>query len=195
MAAAGTPYSPRVAELTALSKAVSRALRHEPWAYGLDLDAEGWTPLAAVRDGLRAASPRWRALEVADLEEMVHRSTTQRYEIVGPDIRAFYGHSVPDRIARTRAAPPRVLRHGTTARAAEVILTEGLRPMRRQYVHLSVDVETARRVGGRTGADTVVLEIAAAAADAAGVAFYPGNQAVWLADAVPAQFISRTGNP
>lgn len=32
-------------DLTALSKAVSNALRHEPWVYELTLDDGGWVPV------------------------------------------------------------------------------------------------------------------------------------------------------
>ena len=57
--------------------------------------------------------------------------------------------------------------------------------MRRQYVHLSLDVETAAEVGRRKARQPVILEIAAARAHAAGVRFYAGNDKVWLADFVP----------
>jgi hypothetical protein len=38
----------RVAELGDLSRAVSHALRHEPWLYELELDAEGWASVKSV---------------------------------------------------------------------------------------------------------------------------------------------------
>ena len=63
-------------------------------------------------------------------------------------------------------------------------------PMGRQYVHLSVEVETARAVGQRKAAQPVILAVAAQAASRSGVALYAGNAMVWLADRVPAQFIS-----
>ena len=39
-----------VKDLTQISRVVSHALRHEPWLYELELDAEGWTEVAAKRD-------------------------------------------------------------------------------------------------------------------------------------------------
>ena len=61
--------------------------------------------------------------------------------------------------------------------------------MGRQYVHLSVDQETAGQVGRRKARGPVILEVLAAEAHAAGVTFYQGNDQVWLADAVPARFV------
>ncbi|WP_196776849.1 RNA 2'-phosphotransferase [Haloechinothrix halophila] len=37
-----------------LSKVVSYALRHAPWLYELELDAEGWAPVDQLLDALRA---------------------------------------------------------------------------------------------------------------------------------------------
>ena len=70
-----------------------------------------------------------------------------------------------------------------------MISDEGLRPMRRQYVHLSVDVATARAVGLRKSAIPVVLVVHAAKAADSDVAFYEGNDLVWLAENVPPGFI------
>jgi RNA:NAD 2'-phosphotransferase (TPT1/KptA family) len=46
-------HAPGVASSVRLSKAMSHALRHDPAAYGLTLDAGGWTPVAALVEGLR----------------------------------------------------------------------------------------------------------------------------------------------
>jgi len=104
-------------------------------------------------------------------------------------MRALYGHSTPQRLRKVPATPPTVLYHGTAPATSAVILIEGLKPMGRQYVHLSVDLETAYKVGRRKAREPVILEVAAAAAHASGVVFYEGNEQVWLADGVPALFI------
>ena len=51
-----------------LSKTLSHALRHEPWFYELELDDEGWTPLAAVLGVLREQREEWRDLSRIDVE-------------------------------------------------------------------------------------------------------------------------------
>lgn len=173
----------------ALSRAVSHALRHEPWLYELELDAQGWTSLEAMVEALRREQGL-EALTVADVESMVVGAPKPRHELVDGRIRASYGHSLPDRISATPGVPPGRLFHGTSPAAAEVIRSEGLLPMGRQYVHLSVDPETAGAVGARKSPCPVTLVINAGEAAASGVVFYTGNQRVWLVDSVPASFIA-----
>lgn len=176
-----------------ISKTLSHALRHEPWLYELELDDEGWTPLEAVLAALRAEREAWRALCEQDIARMMASSDKRRYEVSGGRIRALYGHSIARRLKRIQATPPAQLFHGTSPKAARAIGQSGLLPMGRQYVHCSADVPTARQVGRRKAADPVILTIRAGEAHDRGVAFYIGNEMVWLADAVPAEFIDFPG--
>jgi putative RNA 2'-phosphotransferase len=177
-------------EWAELSRAVSHALRHEPWLYELELDDEGWTPVDALVGAL-SVEPRWRDLSRAQLETMIERADKRRHEIDGHRIRALYGHSVPGRIAKAPGVPPAVLFHGTAAASVPAILADGLRPMRRQHVHLSVDRDTARSVGRRKSAAVAVLVIRADQAHQNGAQFWPGNQMVWLADYIAAAWIGE----
>lgn len=174
-----------------LSKTISHALRHAPWLYELELDEEGWTPVSDLLEGLRKHRPAWRRLDRADLEAMMSRPGKKRFEIRNGKIRALYGHSIEMKVKKEPATPPDRLFHGTSSGSAERILEEGLKPMNRQYVHLSADVETARDVGRRKSRQPVVLAVDAGAAHDEGLRFYHGNQMVWLADRVPPRYISR----
>jgi putative RNA 2'-phosphotransferase len=173
-----------------LSKAVSCALRHEPWLYELELDDEGWTSIDALVKAL-SQEARWHDLSRSQLEAMTERASKQRHEIDGSRIRALYGHSVPGRIARTPGVPPAVLFHGTAPSSVPAILAEGLRPMQRQYVHLSVDQDVAYSVGRRKSAGAVVLMVLASEAHQRGMRFWRGNQHVWLADYISPTFIRK----
>jgi putative RNA 2'-phosphotransferase len=176
-------------DYTRLSKTVARALRHAPEQFGIELDEQGWTPVQDLLVALRKRRPEWKSLGEADLAAMIEHSTKRRYEMRDGKIRAFYGHSVREKIHETSAKPPEILYHGTTAEAARLILREGLKPMNRQYVHLSTDPATAWQIGQRRAAQPVFLEIRSADAYRAGVRFYPGNEDVWLADSIPPEFI------
>lgn len=173
-----------------LSRTVAHALRHEPWVYELEVDEEGWAPLPQLLEALRRKRRRWRDLDRGDLREMMARADKERYEIRGDRIRALYGHSLPGRLEKEPAEPPETLFHGTSPGAARRILDEGLRPMGRQYVHLSADRPTARDVGRRKSDRPEILRVRAADARQAGVGFYRGNERVWLADRVPAAYIA-----
>ena len=180
------------ARLTAISKEVSYALRHRPDEYGLELDEHGFVEIDDLLAALNAKDPD-RDVTRADLERIIAESSKKRHQIVGDRIRAAYGHSTKERIEAEPAEPPAVLYHGTSRAAAEQILVEGIEPMGRQYAHLSADVETAMAVGARHDSKPALLKVDAAAAHAAGVSFYVGNDKVWLADRVPAEFVERVG--
>ena len=66
-----------------LSKVLSRALRHEPWLYELELDDEGWASLDAVLGALREERADWRGLSRANVEHMIESSSKRRHEVVG----------------------------------------------------------------------------------------------------------------
>lgn len=178
--------------LTDLSKTISHALRHDPWLYELELDAEGWVPVESLLQSLRETRTTWRDVTEDDLRRMMQSATKQRFELNAGRIRALYGHSVPDKLAKSPSQPPPLLHHGTAPDVAAIILLDGLKPMSRQYVHLSVDRDTALEVGRRKSDRPVLLLIDSAAAHDAGVPFYKGNDKVWLADHVPAQYIRPT---
>jgi putative RNA 2'-phosphotransferase len=178
-------------ELTDLSRALSHALRHEPWIYELELDEAGWVPLEALLAALRTERPSWSSLSEADVEQMIAQSDKQRHELRGGRIRALYGHSTPERLLREPAEPPGMLYHGTSPEAVALIRRQGLKPMARQYVHLSTDTLAAEQVGRRKSRTPVILRVRAKAASVCGATFYRGNELVWLADAVPPTFIDR----
>ena len=75
--------------------------------------------------------------------------------------------------------------HGTARRFLSRIEKNGLLPMRRQYVHLSVNIETAIQVGKRHDDEPIILRIDAIKAWNENTAFYRGNEKVWLADCIP----------
>jgi putative RNA 2'-phosphotransferase len=176
--------------LTRLSKTISHALRHAPEEYGLKLDAEGWVAVETLLDTLRKRRSAWRRLDVATIERIMVESEKQRFEMRDGNIRAFYGHSTAEKIEKQPIAPPELLYHGTTTEAAATIRREGLRSMQRQYVHLSTDEATARKVALRRTNRPVILRIHALEAHRQGIAFYAGNEDIWLADHVPPAFIA-----
>ena len=172
-----------------ISKTLSYWLRHKPEAAGLVLDARGWADVPAVLAALaRAFRPPVTAEEVADV---VAASDKGRFALNGGRIRAVQGHSFPVDLGLDVSVPPDTLFHGTTHERWRAIHADGLRPMRRQYVHLSPDVPTAERVARRhRGELPLVLRVDSAAAAAAGHPFYRAENGVWLTDTVPPPFLT-----
>lgn len=172
-----------------LSKEISYALRHAPWEYELELDSEGFVPVNQLIQAINESGSYDRPIIISDLEHIIEFSDKKRHEIQGDKIRALYGHSVPKHISKDAVIPPDILYHGTSHKALNSILSAGLKPMNRQYVHLSVDTDTAVQVGKRRDTAPVILRIDAHKAHTDGVSFYKGNDKVILADNVPKQYI------
>ncbi|GFN30049.1 RNA 2'-phosphotransferase [Paenibacillus xylaniclasticus] len=174
-----------------LSKEVSYALRHAPWEYELELDHEGWVDVEQLLQALRFDN-QWKLVNEHDLSMMIKVSDKKRHEMMNGKIRALYGHSVPQKIRKDVDTPPSILYHGTARHLVEHILLDGLRPMARQYVHLSADLDTAKLVGKRKDSMPALLVIQAEkASNESGIRFYRGNDVVWLADYVPGPYISQ----
>jgi putative RNA 2'-phosphotransferase len=174
-----------------LSKFLSLVLRHQPRELGLTLDPDGFVPLSQLLAAMQAK--QWKVTE-ADIREVVDTSDKQRFEIVEDNpvearIRARYGHSVAEEITYPEVTPPEILYHGTSPESLIGIRRQGLRAMRRQYVHLSTEEEQAKSVGRRHHRTPVILVIRARAAADAGVAFYRPESRLYLARAIPPEFI------
>lgn len=175
--------------LVTLSKFLAKHLRHAPEALGLTLQTGGWVSV----DDLLAASER-AGFPVAydDLIECVQTNDKKRFSFddSGDRIRANQGHSALVDLQLEAKQPPEVLYHGTVERFLASILAEGLKKGRRHHVHLSADIETARRVGGRRG-KPILLKIDAAAMHAQGFRFFLSTNGVWLTDTVPSGFLVK----
>ncbi|MDV6375768.1 RNA 2'-phosphotransferase [Deinococcus arenicola] len=171
-----------------LSHQLSYLLRHAPHEAGLTLQPGGWVPLEPLLAHLNVTREQ--------IERVVAASDKQRFALAvdglnGHQIRANQGHSVPVDLELTPQTPPAVLYHGTFPAALDAIRREGLRAMNRHHVHLSPDVETARRVGARRG-PAVVLTVRADRMHVAGWLFYCSENGVWLVDSVAIEFLEMT---
>lgn len=176
-------------DYTKLSKEISYALRHAPWEYELELDKQGFVPVNQLINAINENAKYDRPININDLKYIIEFSDKKRHEIQGNSIRALYGHSIPMHISKDVIVPPDVLYHGTTHNALNSILSTGLKPMGRQYVHLSIDTNTAIQVGKRRDDNPVILVIDAKKANINGIAFYKGNDKVILADFIPHDYI------
>jgi putative RNA 2'-phosphotransferase len=175
-----------------LSKEISYTLRHNPKAYNLTLDESGWVAMEDLLSALNQKKNKQPVTE-QDIVEMLKNSEKKRFEIMEGRIRAYYGHSVPEKIELQPAQPPKVLYHGTTRRVVDAIKKEGLKPRGRQYVHLSQETETALLVGKRRDDWPVLIIVDAERAWQDGIRFYHGNEMVWLSDEIPAQYLTFRG--
>jgi putative RNA 2'-phosphotransferase len=69
-------------------------------------------------------------------------------------------------------------------------LAEGLKKGKRHHVHLSRDIETARKVGARRG-KPVILRVDARMMHQEGFKFFLSANGVWLTESVPAAYLAK----
>ncbi len=170
-----------------ISKLLSHVLRHAPERIGITLDSNGWTPVEALIAKARKAGFR---IDRATLETVVAENDKQRFTLSddGQLIRAAQGHSLAVDLGLAASEPPETLFHGTARDNLDAIFAEGLKAGRRQHVHLSLNEETATKVGSRHG-KPVVLRIATGRMHADGFAFWQADNGVWLTDHVPPAYL------
>ncbi len=169
-------------ELTKKSKFLSLILRHKPETVGLKLDANGW---ADVDELMEKAE-----IDFKLLESIVEQNDKQRFAFSDDlsKIRASQGHSIDVDLELEPVKPPDILYHGTVGKFLSLISIQGLIKKKRQHVHLSANIKTAKKVGERRGTP-IILKIDAKLMSENGYVFYLSQNGVWLTDRVPTEFI------
>lgn len=174
--------------LEKISVQLSYMLRHSKDPLYISPDG-GW---ARVETVLEVLGQRHPGVDRGILDQIVaaDRKGRYSYDPTGTKIRANQGQSIPDvRVEMTAPTPPEYLYHGTADRFLPAILEEGLKPMTRQFVHLSAAYDTAVAVGKRHG-KPVVLTVRAADFAADGHGLFLSANGVWQAKAVPPEYFS-----
>lgn len=174
-----------------LSRYISYLLRHHPEDLDLKMDSEGWVNARELIKKINDSSKYHISKQI--LEEIVANDNKGRFVFSGSGhdfIRACQGHSIKTlNLKFEEKEPPEVLYHGTSTRYYQIIKTEGIKPMTRQYVHLSKDLETAEKVGTRHG-ELKIITINTKKMYEDGIKFYLSENGVWLTDYVnPKYFI------
>ena len=172
------------------SKFISLILRHKPEVIGISLDEQGWADVEDLIAGVNRSEGHF--LDMETLEEIVRLDEKQRYSFNEDHtlIRANQGHSIPVDVELEEKTPPDVLLHGTGEKYVSSIDMQGLVPKSRLYVHLSSDVETAKKVGSRHG-KPVIYQVDCRKMMEDGIRFYLSANKVWLTKAVPAKYLNK----
>jgi putative RNA 2'-phosphotransferase len=175
--------------LVSKSKFLSLVLRHDPGVIGLELDANGW---ASVSELLSKAAAHGTALSEDELKEIVTTNEKKRFDwdTVANRIRANQGHSIEVDLELSPAMPPEELFHGSAVQNQASIFAKGLVRGKRQHVHLSSDISTAKMVGARHGRP-IVFRISSGEMHRQGHNFYISKNGVWLTGDIPPAFLRK----
>lgn len=136
------------------SQKISHALRHEPEKYNISLDEEGWCTIKILSDNLKISQDK--------IKFIVDDCDKQRFSIKNDKIRANQGHSIEHvtiKYEKIEKNYPEILYHGTKTHNLKSILNKGLESRERQHVHLSPNIESAKKVSSRREGNSVILGI------------------------------------
>lgn len=163
-------------------KRLANLLRHDT-RYAFDV--HGWR---AVRDLVAN-----HGFSCEELTTIVSNSNKQRFEFSedGLFVRARQGHSVKVDVELEQAMPPEYLYHGTLVTNVPSIMGNGILQMDRLHVHLSVDEDTAVKVGGRRKGEVAILKVAARKMWEDGHRFWLSRNGVWLTETVPQKYLEK----
>ena len=180
-------------KLTEISKFLALILRHKPEELGLTLDKEGWCNTEKL---VKAFADKFDGFTMDTLEEIVSTDNKGRYAFNDDKtkIRAVQGHSTKYVDIKFNEVNVESMRdklfHGTGEKYVESIMSEGLIPKSRQYVHLSDNYDTAINVGQRHG-KPVVFKINIDKLKKHGIKLYKSENKVYLAKEVPADCLEK----
>lgn len=149
----------------------------------------GWADVDTIISVLKEKNPDFN---LETLKQIVAEDEKGRYsfDAKGTKLRANQGHSIPGVVIEMESPePPEFLYHGTATRFLDTIMKEGLKPMSRQFVHISPSYTTAVKVGSRHG-KPVVLKIRARDFKNDGNELYRSFNGVWQAKEVLREYLS-----
>ena len=173
-------FSSDIGHLTYHSKRLSYLLRHSKLP-----NHKGWIKVGVVQNEL--------GVLLLDIQKIVYEDTKGRFEFSEDksSVRALYGHSIDVNLGLEPTTPPPVLYHGTAEKYIDSIMKEGLRPRKRNFVHLSETIDVAKQIGIRHGSP-IVLSIDIEAMIRAGYKFYKAQNGIWLTNMIDKKYITIT---
>jgi len=167
-----------------ISKKLSYILRHNPASIGLALDDKGYLKTKDILKHFK--------ISLEDLDLLVETDDKKRFGFNKDKslIRANQGHSIQANIDYEVVIPETNLFHGTSVDSLDIILKDGIKKMKRTHVHLSPDLETAKKVGSRKG-KYVILTIDTKDMIKDGYTFLKSENGVYLIDFIPSKYIIK----
>ena len=176
-------------QIVQLSKFLSLILRHKPETIGIKLDEHGWADVNELIEGVQHSGKHFN-LDI--LNRVVAENDKQRFSFNEDKtkIRANQGHTKKVDVELEEKVPPKILYHGTLKINSASINAKGLIKMKRLYVHLSGDIETAQKVADRRHGESIIYKINAESMNRDGYKFFQSVNGVWLTDHVPTKYLS-----
>jgi putative RNA 2'-phosphotransferase len=173
-------------QLEALARMLTYMLGHHPDEFGLVLAADGSIPLKRLQQAL-IREPGWGFVRRHHLDQVVSLMQPPAFEVVDEHIRCLKPGPAPRRQPGT--APPPLLYLAIPPKSHERVWQEGLKAAAGQELVLARTKETALKLGKRRAPDPILITIQAQAAVKSGLSFTGYGEELWLALALPRDFL------
>ena len=170
-----------------ISKLLSLILRHRPDEFGLNIDEFGFIPVDEV---VEVVQERYDEATDDAVRDLVADPKQHRFEIVDERIRALYGHSFFVEMDGDPMDPPEKLYMGTTAKVGSRMSAEGIHPVDRSYLHLSMNYDSAASRSRQVGTPCVVEILTQKAFEESGIEFFARGEVV-LSREIPPEFVGE----
>lgn len=176
-------------KLDNLNRLMNYILGNRPDEFAIVPGREGFI---AIKELLKVIheEPGMGYVRESHLREVLLHDRDGLFEIEGKRIRSTRRNFLPASKEQGLSATPKILFKGVRRKAYPFVLRKGLLPGSEDHVVLTTNRDLAIRIGRRADQDPVILEVRARAAYEEGIAFFPFGDTLFVADAVPAQFIS-----
>ena len=179
-------------QLADLARLLTYLLCHRPDEFGLVLAADGFIPVKQVLQAL-TGEPDWGFVRRHHLDQMAALMQPPAFELAHDQIRSLAPG--PARLRRPEATPPALLYTAIPPKAHGRVWEEGLKPPLEQELVLAATRETAMKLGRRRAPEPVIVTVQTQAALRAGIAFQGYGDELFLAPALPREFIQLPPPP
>ncbi|MCL2549463.1 MAG: RNA 2'-phosphotransferase [Methanimicrococcus sp.] len=168
-----------------LGRFVSGALRHFPEKLGLSMYEDGWVSINALT---ASVTRKYKWPKKYHVYALVESDEKGRYEISGGKIRAVYGHSVGV-VLDYPLYDGEFAYYGVSPEEVDILLDEGIQPVKQKYLHMSTTLEKAIEVAMIHTENPSIFKIDVAAAIDDGLNIMVANDDILLTDEIPADYI------
>lgn len=178
-----------------LTKTMCYLLRHKPEDGSLNLDKFGY---ASINDLAHSLSTMLdTTVNKMDILQVVRDDSKNRYAIKNDCIKCNFGHSVKVELEENNQNTTKIpdfLYHGTSKNSLESIFINGLKPQKRQHVHLTSELSVATQVGKRyakNDQNLVILTINSEQMIKDGLIVHSTDSSTYLVDYVNPKYILK----
>jgi putative RNA 2'-phosphotransferase len=179
-------------QLEALARMLAYMLGHHPDEFGLVLNEDGSIPVKRLHRAL-IHEPGWGFVRRHHLDQVVSLLKPPAFEVVAERIRCLKPGPAPGR--RPGAVPPPLLYLAIPPKSHERVWQEGLKAAGAGELVLARTKETALKLGRRPAPAPILITIQAQAAAKAGLSFAGYGEELFLAPALPREFLQMPAPP